>query len=597
MLALQIYRKLPLRLQTVLLKIVPLPLRSQLTRLAFRHRQSPAEVGTTTSVRVKEGGGTFVEALVTEDATPLMVRQRNLDDVVRALTEAGVSYFCLPTNNDLRTAIAVPYDDKEWIVEILKDSPVLAGAYIFMITPGGQRAKNGNQDAIARVVRPFTNPARTQVLGGQYACDVEFWRRVHRNELGLDYRADAPSLLDQGDHVTDVLVAPRPNPVADVVSVDANEVAAPDWTFSKFVPYQGDATFYKTRPEFAQARPDRVLFPIDAVYTWVDDGDPDWQSRKSAALDGQNMKKLNNNAASSSRYANHDELRYSLRSLVSFAPWIRHIYVVTDDQVPPWLDVLHPAITVVRHREIFGDTGRLPTFNSHAIESRLHRIAGLAEHFIYLNDDMFFGRPVLPNTFFHANGIAKFFTSSAQLGIGESTKYDTPVTAAGKSNRKQIAQHFERTITQKMRHVPYPLRRSVLEEIDSTLGEEVLATASHQFRDPDDLSIPSSLQHYWSFLTARAVPSSIRYAYVDLGLPSTPARLAAMLRGRRYDALCLNDTDSDEVSAEEQNQMLAEFLEALFPFRAPFEVSDEVFRERAGLGATKLAAMLLPEEG
>jgi hypothetical protein len=44
-----------------------------------------------------------------------------------------------------------------------------------------------------------------------------------------------------------------------------------------------------------------------------------------------------------------------------------------------WLDTEYPGITVVSHREIFGDTGRLPTFNSHAIESRLHRIPGLAE--------------------------------------------------------------------------------------------------------------------------------------------------------------------------------------------------------------------------
>ena len=41
-----------------------------------------------------------------------------------------------------------------------------------------------------------------------------------------------------------------------------------------------------------------------------------------------------------------------------------------------WLDTDNPRITVVDHRELFGDRGRLPTFNSHAIESQLHHIPG-----------------------------------------------------------------------------------------------------------------------------------------------------------------------------------------------------------------------------
>ena len=38
----------------------------------------------------------------------------------------------------------------------------------------------------------------------------------------------------------------------------------------------------------------------------------------------------------------------------------------------------------------------LPTHNSHAVESQLHHIPGIAEHFLYSNDDMFFGRPLQP---------------------------------------------------------------------------------------------------------------------------------------------------------------------------------------------------------
>ena len=99
-------------------------------------------------------------------------------------------------------------------------------------------------------------------------------------------------------------------------------------------------------------------------------------------------------AHDAARFADHDELRFSLRSLEQFAPWINHVWIVTADQRPRWLTPDHPWVSVVSHRDIFPDPDALPTFNSHAIEACLHRIPGLAEHFLYLNDDMLLGRPV-----------------------------------------------------------------------------------------------------------------------------------------------------------------------------------------------------------
>ena len=43
-------------------------------------------------------------------------------------------------------------------------------------------------------------------------------------------------------------------------------------------------------------------------------------------------------AANDSRYISRDELRYSLRSVDMYADWVRHVYLVTDNQVPPWLE-------------------------------------------------------------------------------------------------------------------------------------------------------------------------------------------------------------------------------------------------------------------
>jgi hypothetical protein len=138
--------------------------------------------------------------------------------------------------------------------------------------------------------------------------------------------------------------------------------------------------------------------------------------------------------------------------------------------------------------------------------------------------------------------------------------HDAPVTAAGKNNRRHVEEILGRSIAQKMQHVPYALQKSVLEEIEQSLPDEVRQTAGHQFRHPGDLAHPS-----------------------------TPVQLAFLLAKRHCDVFCLNDTDSAEVALAEQAAMMADFLPQYFPFRSPFELPDDVAEQRAAFSATALA--------
>ncbi len=122
-------------------------------------------------------------------------------------------------------------------------------------------------------------------------------------------------------------------------------VPAPEQVFGQFASAAVPERAYTTRAEFASPDIDAVPFPIDAVYTWVDGSDPVWQARKAAALGVRTRPSSAGLASNDSRYASRDELRYSMRSLVAYAPWVRHIYLVTDDQVPAWLDRDHPMVT------------------------------------------------------------------------------------------------------------------------------------------------------------------------------------------------------------------------------------------------------------
>lgn len=140
---------------------------------------------------------------------------------------------------------------------------------------------------------------------------------------------------------------------------------------------------------------------IDLVYLWVNGNDPQWLAKRNACI-GKTEEKSAVNC--DGRYADNDELKYSLRSIEKYAPWLRRIFIVTDNQVPVWLDTSNAKVRIVDHKEIMPDVC-LPCFNSAVIEHFLYRIPGLAEHFIYANDDMFINKPVTPETFFGKDGL------------------------------------------------------------------------------------------------------------------------------------------------------------------------------------------------
>ena len=98
---------------------------------------------------------------------------------------------------------------------------------------------------------------------------------------------------------------------------------------------------------------------IDLVYMWVDGNDPKWIEKKQRYMD----KKIN----TVGRYVDNQELKYSLRSVEKNLPWIRKIFIFTDDQIPVFLDISHPKIEIVHHSQIIPNE-ILPLFNSSLIE-------------------------------------------------------------------------------------------------------------------------------------------------------------------------------------------------------------------------------------
>ncbi|KAK6644986.1 hypothetical protein RUM43_001262 [Polyplax serrata] len=181
-----------------------------------------------------------------------------------------------------------------------------------------------------------------------------------------------------------------------------------DWSKKKYEAIFNSYTDNIAGKEFYDKLCQKV--PVDVVYTWVNGSDPKFLKDLEAALHETNDLSVLNETFTS-RFEDKEELRYSLRSLEMYAPWVHHVYIVTNGQIPYWLNLDHPKLSIITHREIFTNTSDLPTFSSPAIESHLHRIPGLSKYFLYLNDDIIFGKSVWPEDFItESEGYKVFLT-------------------------------------------------------------------------------------------------------------------------------------------------------------------------------------------
>ena len=125
---------------------------------------------------------------------------------------------------------------------------------------------------------------------------------------------------------------------------------------------------------------------IDAVITWVDGSEPNYQRKLKEYLTDKNTLKR--------QYFQANEINLCVASIVKYAPFIRKIFIVTDKQRPNLDSIKHlvtlDKVEIIDHEEIFRENKDcLPTFNIRSIDALLFKIKNLSDKFIYFNDDMF----------------------------------------------------------------------------------------------------------------------------------------------------------------------------------------------------------------
>lgn len=469
-----------------------------------------------------------------------------VDDLlfVRAtLDEAGVGYLLVRGAQD-RPVLAVDKKDRRRVIEALSVAGTREPLYSRAIDRGRGPAVLVGAGALAddpksrvfRLFRPRVELRGGLMFGSGAGMQLEFWSfRKNRTRAPIENR------LTRREWFAEPLIGA---------------------TIERYG--QSWPTLEHMFDDFS----DDITFDIDIVFSWVDAGSLEWQKARAKRMASYVVGEGDDHEA---RFRQLDELKYALRSVHLFAPWIRKTFIVTDSVRPAWLDE-HPKVTVVRSEEFFSDTSVLPTHNSMAVESQLHHIPGLSEHFLYSNDDMFFGRRVNPDLFFTSGGLTKFLEGPNRIGLGDNNSDRSGFENAARVNRRLLHDKFGRLTTRHLEHAAAPLRKSVMAEMELVFAQEFRSTMSSAFRASTNISVTNSLYHYYALLTGRAVRNeSATAAYVDTTSKAGLRSLDRLLRKRSFDCFCLNDGSFPEVPADERAAAVRLFLERYFPVAGPWE--------------------------
>ncbi len=329
--------------------------------------------------------------------------------------------------------------------------------------------------------------------------------------------------------------------------------------------------------------PPSTNFPIDAVFTWVDGSDPVWREKKNALLRARGVA-VPADADNASRFQDNDELRYALRAVARFAPWLRRVHLVTADQKPAWLNT--ETVNLVSHADIF-PPDLLPVFSTRPIEFCVHRVPGLADHFLYFNDDFMLGRAVKPEDFFLPDGRPLVWAvrrgeASMRALMGKEGAASSHASAVARSH-KLIAERFGQNLPYTMRHFPKAMTRATADELWRVFPAEVAATLASPFRAPSDVSV-TMLYPLYLLATGQGKlrPVNGWRQAVDL-FSGGPAHMGGslgdanirrkmacirLLRPRTY---CLNDAPGATDAGREE---LRRFLARMLPRPCKFERED-----------------------
>ena len=241
---------------------------------------------------------------------------------------------------------------------------------------------------------------------------------------------------------------------------------------------------------------------VDVVFTWANIFDPVWLDSKNT-LQPPNAK-YSEDAKSESRFNYNNELEYSINSIHMNMPWIRNIYILSTGAAPDFLQVTNSLkIKWIKHEEVI-EAKYLPTFNSHVIESHLHKIEGLSDYFIYMNDDVMINSPLEYDYFLDFNGTTRPKMERYGMVNGTVDSSSPDYLNASRNSAEILFEDYGYYPTQLHEHCPQIFCKAVLLEIEEKYRTRINEFRANKFRALNDLNITSFFYHHYAYITQRA---------------------------------------------------------------------------------------------
>lgn len=291
---------------------------------------------------------------------------------------------------------------------------------------------------------------------------------------------------------------------------------------------------------------------MDIVITYVDGNDPYWK---------QDYEKYTNVPVMQKRFRDWGTLKYLLRGIEVNMPFVRNVFLVVShpSQVPEWVD--RDNLRIVLHKDII-PAEYLPVFNSNPIEMHLHRIEGLAEEYIYFNDDIFPVAKCEETDFFRdGKGVLGFSCHLLSLGM-----YKRICRNSDRLARKAMGMRPSVSFL-RPQHICTPMFRSECEHLYSMVEEEILASLT---RTRTERNITQYLFLDYQYYKGRMIPERISARHCSAAVTSPEKVASCILRPERK-LLCINDVKLDDRRYELLRNVVHESFEKIFPDKSRFE--------------------------
>ncbi|MCR4900106.1 MAG: Stealth CR1 domain-containing protein [Treponema sp.] len=334
---------------------------------------------------------------------------------------------------------------------------------------------------------------------------------------------------------------------------------------------------------------------IDFVLPWVDGNDPEWikEFNKWSPAAKKNLD------LRAERYRDYGLLKYWFRGIEKFTPWVNKIHFITCGQKPDWLNVSSSKLNWVKHSDYI-PSEYLPVFSSHPIELFINKIPGLAEKFVYFNDDIFLTSPLKESYFFKNNlpcdsasftvlGLGKGRTRTPHIQLNNMIEINKNFTKSqviknaplkwfnpliGKDFIKNIAYTPYNTIASiSIRHSAHSFLKSTFDDVWNNCQEALERTANHKFRNELE-DVNQWLFRYWQLCKGNFTPVNHRKNEPMIKISEWTFKDTNAIINQKYSEICIDD-DTDEISGIDYDKKMSEITKAfekILPEKSTFEL-------------------------